>query len=219
MYQSFLIAGLASLRSFAVKLLGRYEIPFDGEMMNPVLRKSLTPLFKATSKIEDETGEAISIHVKSLSYADVQRGIGLLVADARQFGPDIILGINRGGAIVGGCIAKGLGLPWVYLLHVDCDRDLGGRVMENRLSESPLEGRVLLVDDAMRKGEHMREASEYILKKYSGVVLRRSVLLKMAVPHLGAERKTFRNESVDKAAFETENASLVLPWDVWGKER
>jgi len=148
-----------------------------------------------------------------LSYPDVQRGLGLLLDDARQFKPDLIMGINRGGAIVGSCLAKQMNIPWVYLLSVNCDNPGPTRVVENRADRSPLRGKVLLVDDALRKGEHMREATEYLRRKYPGIEIRRMVLLKMTIPHLGAEQQTFRNVTVEKAAFETHDASVLLPWD------
>jgi hypothetical protein len=89
-----------------------------------------------------------------LTYLDVQAGLAALIEDARMFAPDCVVGINRGGAIVGGCIAKQLGIGKLSLLSVNCD--LKPVVTEHRSARLPLTGRILLVDDALRKGEHMR---------------------------------------------------------------
>jgi hypoxanthine phosphoribosyltransferase len=148
----------------------------------------------------------------NLSYADVERGIRLLSEDARLYRPTVIIGINRGGAIVAGLLAKQLGLPTIEVMAVNCDRPIGSRVAESRLG-ADVQGRILLVDDAARKGEHMREATAYLAQNYPDVGLRRSVLLKMVVPHQGPEREMFQTVPIEKAAFETHDASVALPWD------
>src|SRR5438309_1628288 len=42
------------------------------------------------------------------SYSDVQLGMSELVDNVSRFRPDIIIGVNRGGAIVGGILGKHL---------------------------------------------------------------------------------------------------------------
>jgi hypoxanthine phosphoribosyltransferase len=134
--------------------------------------------------------------------------------DARTFRPSTIFGINRGGAIVGGIIAKGLPLPGLTLLMVNADLPQGLRVVEHRSSTEPLHGRALLVDDAKYKGEHMREATDYLLGTYPGLTLRRSILLEVhASRHRGPEQLTFQNVPVEKAAFYSRDVDVFLPWD------
>ena len=149
----------------------------------------------------------------SLSQEEVMQGLEVLIEDARHFQPMYILGINRGGAIVGGCIAKRLNIPYIYLLIVNCDLPDGERVIENRIPMDKLEGRILLVDDAKRKGEHMREATQYLQQKYPQIILRRQVLLEMQIKHAGPEKVSFLAPPVERAAFFTGDGSVILPWD------
>ncbi len=150
---------------------------------------------------------------ENLSHQDVHKGLLILVEDAKAFQPDFIYGINRGGAIVGGYIAKMLDIPGIYLLTVNSDLPSDQRVIEHRDDGLQIHGRVLLVDDAKRKGEHMREAVDYLSRQYSGITLRRQVLLEMSVPHYGPERTKFRSIPVERTAFFTNDISVRLPWD------
>lgn len=150
---------------------------------------------------------------RTLSYADVEKGLEILVKAARTFKPDVILGINRGGAIVGGCIAKKLGIPAVHVININCDAEDDARVNDSHVPPLDDVTNVLLVDDAMRKGEHMREAKRYLEKKPLDLNIHRAVLLKMTVPHHGPERESFSNVSVETEAFVTEDAKVLLPWD------
>ena len=74
-------------------------------------------------------------------------------------------------------------------------------------------GKVYLVDDAQRKGEHMREAVQYIRSHYPQVEIRRAVLLQMDVPHTGPELVTFKATPCDFQGFSTSSARVLLPWD------
>jgi hypoxanthine phosphoribosyltransferase len=150
----------------------------------------------------------------TLTFEDVRRGLDVLAADAAKFKPDHIFGINRGGAIVGGYLAKQLHLSQVNLLSVNCDLPPERRVVDNRKGLSAIDGNVLLVDDVHRKGEHMREASQYLQSRYPSIRLRRMVLLNMDVVHEGPEATTFRDTPVERHAFLTYDTRVLLPWEI-----
>ncbi len=80
-------------------------------------------------------------------------------------------------------------------------------------SEFRLTGKVYLVDDAQRKGEHMRESVKYIRSNYPNVEIRTAVVLQMDVPHTGPEVVTFKASPCDFRGFFTSNARVALPWD------
>jgi hypoxanthine phosphoribosyltransferase len=149
----------------------------------------------------------------NLSVIDVSRAMKRMVEDARNYQPNYIVGINRGGAIVGGWLAKKLQMEAPILLTVNSDEPKGRRVVARLERSSLLIGKIYLVDDAQRKGEHMREASAYLNNKHPGVEIRRAVLLQMDVPHQGPESVAFRGTRSEFVGYSTTNGSVVLPWD------
>jgi hypoxanthine phosphoribosyltransferase len=154
-----------------------------------------------------------AIQGSNLSIVDVQRAMQRMVEDARQYQPDCIVGINRGGAIVGGWLAKQLGAKVPVIVIANSDEPPGKRVIPQFSQDAALSGKIYLVDDAQRKGEHMREASDYLTAKYPNIQVRRAVLLQMSIPHPGFEAKAFRATRSEFNGFFTHDANVVLPWD------
>ena len=149
----------------------------------------------------------------NLSVIDVARAMKRMAEDASRYRPDYIVGINRGGAIVGGWLAKQIGLETPILMVVNSDEPQGRRVAVRLGRNGQLAGRIYLVDDAQRKGEHMREAFAYLTSKHPGVEIRRAVLLQMDVPHQGPEAVAFRATRSEFVGYSTTNGSIILPWD------
>jgi hypothetical protein len=148
-----------------------------------------------------------------LSIIDTFRAMERITDDARRFNASQIVAINRGGAIVGGWLAKRLGLKAPIVFIVNSDEPPERRVLPQIDGHVQLSGKVYLVDDAQRKGEHMREAVQYIRTHYPQVEIRRAVLLQMDVPHTGPEIVTFKATPCDFQGFSTSNARVALPWD------
>ncbi len=153
------------------------------------------------------------VGTEGLGYEDIKNGVLILAEYAKTYNPDFIYGINRGGAILGGLLAKQLNKPCVYILTVNYDRAPGKRIIEHRGDKKEIFGKILLVDDAIRKGDHMREAAVYLKSRYGNVEIRSAVLLKMDVPHFGPEESTF-HEIIDLSVFRTNQSSALLPWDI-----
>jgi len=146
-----------------------------------------------------------------LSWQDVFEGIiKALLPDAQNFKPDAIFGINRGGAIVGGLIAKKLNIPQVFILDINFDRPT--IVIEHRQNQVLPGSRVLLVDDALRTGDHMRAATKYLRDRYRNIELRRMVILHIMREDVGPEIRP-RIPSVERYAFFTFDGRVKLPWD------
>lgn len=150
----------------------------------------------------------------ALTILDVSRAMERLAEDARAFGPDHIVGINRGGTIVGGWLAKKIDLEIPTIYVVNSDEPPGKRVIPQvSRTAADLSGKIYLVDDAQRKGEHMREARNYLMARYPNAQVRRAVLLQMSVPHAGPEAVAFRSTPCEFTGFFTSDAAVVLPWD------
>jgi len=152
-----------------------------------------------------------------LSFEDVRLGIEILVEDALRFNPDYIFGINRGGAIIGGMVAKKLKKPLVYLLEVNFDKDQEKRVIEHRVGEDiPTQNRIkiLLTDDTFRAGDHMSMASDYLKIKYPNAEIRRAVLLEIKFSPVGPEITTRNRVPIERSAFFTYDARVRNVWDI-----
>lgn len=154
-----------------------------------------------------------NVEQDNLSVIDIARAMKRMAEDAERYKPDYIVGINRGGAIVGGWLAKQLEMEAPILLIVNSDEPQARRVTARLGRNGQLTGKIYLVDDAQRKGEHMREAAEYLSSKHSGVMVRRAVLLQMDVTHQGPEAVAFRAPRSEFVGFLTTNGSIALPWD------
>lgn len=155
----------------------------------------------------------VSIRNKSLSYDEVSQGFKKLLKHAQKFRPDMIFGINRGGAIVGGYLAKQLELPTVTLLNVNLELPGREKVVEQRSPRTPIYGRVLLVDDAARTGRHMAEACEYLKYHYPSAKVQCVVLLRLELQSRGPEQRSFRYPSFDKVGVLSNDSHVKLPWD------
>ena len=160
-----------------------------------------------------------NVSKERLSFVDVERGIDLLVEDAERFNPDYIFGINRGGAIIGGIIAKKLKKPVIYLLEVNFDKNKELRIIEHQSgNEIQVQGqnriKILLVDDSFRSGEHMSVASEHLKEKYKNVELRRIVLLEIKFSLVGPETKTRNLVPIERSAFFSHDGRTKNPWDI-----
>jgi hypoxanthine phosphoribosyltransferase len=153
------------------------------------------------------------VRADKLSIVDVERAMERMTDDAREFRPSHIAGINRGGAIIGGWLAKQLELEAPTLLIVNSDQYSGRRVTPCLSEAGKLAGRIYLVDDAQRKGEHMREAVSFLTSLQAVTDIRRAVMLQMHVPHQGPEAQAFRLSAADFAGFTTKDSTVTLPWD------
>jgi hypoxanthine phosphoribosyltransferase/class 3 adenylate cyclase len=154
---------------------------------------------------------------KILTYEDVSQGIDILTYAAARFRPDHIYGINRGGAIVGGMIAKRLGIPIVFILQVFPGKTK--EVVNCGLSLRQLTGKkVLLVDDALRRGKHMRPATNYLRQVLKQKEIMRMVLLKetIANPQRDSEKETSMSD-IEKYVYFTDR-EVFLPWDKEGQK-
>jgi hypoxanthine phosphoribosyltransferase len=137
------------------------------------------------------------------TYNDVHEGMRELVFFARNFRPDLIVGINRGGAIVGGILGK----------HLDCMAYVLEVVSkENRVrftgDDDILKGkRILLVDDRISTGHHMKLAYEYL--RSSAADIRTAVFAWIVDTGSGVDLQ----QGPDAFGYRVSSALLPFPWE------
>ncbi|MCZ6653619.1 MAG: phosphoribosyltransferase family protein [Planctomycetota bacterium] len=131
--------------------------------------------------------------------ADVHAGVAVIVAYARGFAPDLIVGINRGGAVIGGILGKHLD-KLVYVVEVRTRPDN----VTFHFSDELLQGnKVLLVDDRLSSGHHMNLAYQRLLG--SVPELRTEVFAWVQQPGLQI--------APDSWGYKAESSTLALPWE------
>jgi hypoxanthine phosphoribosyltransferase len=173
---------------------------------------------------------------ETLSYADIEHGLSILVDYTREYGPNFIFGINRGGAIVGGMLLKQLDdgdktknlVPNIILLHVN--KDTQPHVIEQRhdaaaplkyphpltmedLSNTSTRAKALLVDDIGKTGSHMTLAYEHLKQHHPSLEVKRMVMLRTDIHARGPYSHDKLNPHYDIFPFFTHNNAVLLPWD------
>lgn len=148
-----------------------------------------------------------------LSYVDVEYSIDELIKEIIGFSPDIIIGIDRGGAIVGGMLAKYLERPlttmsssdkWTISKSILSSLDDGIKDSEEGAKKI---SKILLVDDACRTGATLKKAYN-TLKAIPGYELKTATILNEE-RELGPSKVCKPNFYV----YKTEQANVRMPWD------
>jgi len=149
----------------------------------------------------------------NFTYQDVRAGVNKLVEYSFHFGPEVIIGINRGGAIVGGLIGKHLGIV-PQIIEVD-PKPSSGKTSSEKTSSGKmwfcnideLCGRkVLLVDDRLADGNHMMAAYNY-LQPIVGDIRR------VVFTWIRDNRRQQIGNGPDEYAYEANSKQRLLPWE------
>ena len=146
-----------------------------------------------------------------LSYVDVAYAIDELIGDIKSkgFEPDIIIGIDRGGAIVGGMLAKYRGNPLTTISSSpDWTISSSEKSLDDGIKDSTknIKKNILLVDDACRRGRTMKKAHVVLVDKCKFRELKTATILNVEeMPH-----KEF---IPDFFVYKTNRAGTMMPWD------
>lgn len=142
-----------------------------------------------------------SVVRRPFKYREVHRGLGYLSERSRIFNPDLLVGINRGGAILGGMIGKRLGMMARSLEVTHRPED----PVSLPVDDSFLAGKkVLLLDDRIRTGTNVTRARDYLLERRAADVY----ILVFALPH-GWSEQSFPHDF----AYEVSSPDLPFPWE------
>ena len=157
---------------------------------------------------------------RDLSFSDVEVAIDALrqKMTAMPFVPEIIVGVDRGGAVVAGLLGKALRTPitliaaserWRISQQLDASLDDGLKDAGARREDLKVLKNVLLVDDACRRGGTLTGAHETIsgLEGLSGATIRTAVIL--------YQEREIGPETIepDFWGYKTKTVDIALPWD------
>lgn len=164
---------------------------------------------QARKAITDEPLDPSQLVEKNaLEYKDIPRAIELLAEKIRLKHPDIILGVDMGGAIVGGALAKYLRIP-IRLLHRTKSKEIC-----SDFDASEVNGKiVVLVDDASRTGRTIEKAKRYVNKHFSPQDLIVAVVLVTKTKYR-IHKETTPLELVNCYVYLTSRTDVKMPWDM-----
>ena len=158
---------------------------------------------------DDSHCPSFKIDKKRFSWSDIEMGVGLVLNRAQKCKPTAIFGINRGGAIIGGIAAKHLDSPRVNLLDV---RPKENKVVEQIRDVEVDPEHIIIFDDSIRRGTHMKKASKHIKENYECEELTRITLLNVTQSNPAPDQESMQ---IAYSPFSTSRGDAVLPWDRW----
>jgi len=184
------------------------------EQLKPFLAKRVAPLFAQRDT---------AVITNHLSYVDVEAAVESLPQQMRkaQFIPDLVIGVDRGGAAVGGMLAKLLNCPFTHMASSPswtistADGSLDDGLKEHsRLAEKWRDRirNILIVDDACREGGTLERAVANFIG-HTGFIRERiktAVILDELRPHK-AIRVDFRCFTTYRTGA---GVQIRLPWDL-----
>ncbi len=157
---------------------------------------------------------------RDLSWIDVKYAIDQLISDIEyaNFIPDIILGADKGGAIVAGILGKKLTIRGTMMFSTDqysISSSLGS--LDDGIKDPTKRtieiNKILLVDAACRSGTTMNSAIKNLEKAIEGaggIEFKKAVILNVR-GGIGGHR--FSKPDLDFFIYETDNTNIKLPWD------
>ena len=140
------------------------------------------------------------VRKSSLSGEEATLGVHALSSYALEVNPDFIVGLNRGGILLGAYISLAIKLPSRYLKRCLITKK------ELKCMTEDLKGRVLVVDDIVRTGFTMSSAIQEIKSNEN---------VKDIIPIALAASIDKSTKSLPKdlyTTFLTHNNKLLLPW-------
>lgn len=175
------------------------------------------PVYRFVAELRPSPKDIQKYVNENLTFVDVEHAIKALIDMLRSasFVPDIIIGIDRGGAIVAGILGKALGKPittmtvarrWT-LSDSEKSLDEGLKNPHSRRADFGALKNILLVDDACRAGTTLASAFDSL----RGVGALHDITIKTAV--ILNQKQLHPKIEPDFYAYTTEKGTILLPWD------
>lgn len=159
------------------------------------------------------------IDVPRLRYLDVDHAVDVLVDTLQnsKFSPQVVVGVDRGGAVLAGMLAKRLALPSTTISSQgrwtlsDTRGSLDKGIRDGKKSSGEPIHRMLLVDDVCRSGSTLSHANDFLTRLFAGRAgtdIRQACILNELKPH-GPGKSITPTYSV----YETNRRDTGMPWD------
>jgi hypoxanthine phosphoribosyltransferase len=131
-----------------------------------------------------------------------------LASFARSIKPDYIIGLNRGGVMIGAFLSLGLGIPrnnFIKFYAEPRNNEIESEIQEGKIPE--IRGIVLVVDDMCRTGDTMRMVFRYLNSMEKIIKIYTASLVTAVEEYLVPTYHDLHHYSLA-----TKNKNLLLPW-------
>jgi adenine/guanine phosphoribosyltransferase-like PRPP-binding protein len=146
---------------------------------------------------------------KDISLNELSEGIKQLIEYTHNLNPDYIVGLNRGGVLVGAYIALATTLPSKKFGRCCIYFENQNSIIECEIGK--ISGTVLLVDDITRTGRTVSEAIKYLQKSNKNIKVHVATIVAVTT-----DKNKRIIDSVDFCAIGVENSEIKLPWHFEG---
>ena len=183
-----------------------------GILINIGLLASLAVLvisiFSAYNKLKKHNKKKLIKHIENtnaISFKKATEAINKLNSYAISKNPDFILGINRGGSLVGAMISLNLGIPSSNFIRCYVDNDNNNVVCP----VEKLYGTVIIIDDISRTGDTLKLSSDYIKNSSKKI---KEVITATLFTHVTSHNHPVYGK-LDFFSFICDNPDILLPWN------
>ena len=205
-YRIFIIISIIVITlSLCISLIANY---IDTINQKKRKRKEFSNSSKSKRK-KDIIFSPILINTSSISNDDVNYAIKELVRYTIDIEPDYIVGLNRGGVLVGAHIALAIRVPSENFKKSVVTIESNGKPRIDFNDIADLKGRIVVVDSMVRTGISMQSIIKKIKGKYNKIDELYSVAMVSSLDKMG--EKTYRE--LDFCVYVTQNKNLRLPWN------
>jgi hypoxanthine phosphoribosyltransferase len=151
----------------------------------------------------DKSKEKVVFVKEKLTNKETMNGIIRMINYAQHESPDYIVGLNRGGTLVGALISLYLDIPSEKFIRCSIKKNKNIECDINKLN-----GKVLIVDSVIRTGKTFDIVTKYINDNATNIKKIKSASMVSSIKKNGSHN--FNN--IDYFAFSTYDSSLLLPW-------
>lgn len=125
-----------------------------------------------------------------------------LLLYAKKINPDYIVGINRGGTMVGAIAALKLNIPSSNFLRCYVD----DKVVECHVEK--IKGAVMIIDDISRTGKTLARVKNYFLEHNKNI---NKIIISTLFMYVEKDRPIY--QEIDFFAYKINNKNVMLPWN------
>ncbi len=168
----------------------------------PIFVSFLIPWLRRNLKQYIDYTRAVESNIET--FSEVEIGLSRLHRRIENEKFDAIISFDRGGAIVGGYLAKVTGLPLLYIRRAQT----GSEPIACFLPDDVRGKSILLVDDAYRSGSSMRRAHAVVMQSQPQMI--KTLALLNTIPRYNYHQQLL---PLDFYAYFTKMITLKLPWD------
>ena len=142
--------------------------------------------------------------LNDIDSGELRTGMRKLKEYCNDIKPDYVIGLNRGGVMIGAFLALSMEVPSEKFLRC-CVIDKNNVTAD--FGSEKLSGKVVIIDDIARSGTTLDSATDHLVKLYPDVIFYPATIFSVV-----DENGEALSKSLAFSVFSTKNEKLTLPW-------